>query len=283
MDKKKQLFMAIGLGAVALLLNKWYLDKRISDVSEKEKVSVVVASSQIEAGTKLSSSQVKTVEVPKRYAPVNAIRKNEVSVFVGQDIAVNVPKGDYILESFFAEGIKANAGRKLSDQIQNDQLRAITIPVDENNSLSRSVVAGDHIDIQFSLAVPGSSDRASVMFLQDVPVLATGTYSAAEQEGRSQANKRYASLTLLLPVQDAMRLSFARQAGQITVLLRGTKSNGSVEVAPIAGVKDILTQQQREVVDRMASSRILGENASGDQIRNQLKELLEKQRNQERR
>ncbi len=79
-----------------------------------------------------------------------------------------------------------------------------------------------------------------------------------------------------------MRLSFARQAGQITVLLRGAKSGGAVEVQPIAGVKDILSQQQREVFDRMSVQHTLQNAPQTDQIRSQLKELLDRQRTQER-
>ena len=284
MNKTTQLAIAAVLGAGALIMNKWYLDQRISEVSPKNFVEVAVAANQIAAGSKVSPQQVKIAKVPKGYAPLSAVKKVDLESFIGQEIGVDVPKGDYLMEGFFPSEGRTFVGNKLSDQVDNDQFRALTLPVDETNSLARSIVPGDHIDLQFTVQVPGTGDKASFLFLQDVPVLATGSFSSAEAEGRA-ANKRYATITVLLPLQDSLRLSFARQSGQINILLRGSRRGAEttqLDVPPISGLKDILTESQRQTMEGMMARNAQAATPNmSDRVKGQLRELLERERSQQ--
>lgn len=286
MEKRTQFIVAAVLGVVAFGLNRMYLTGAIDDATQKlkTKVSLAKTATGISAGTKLQPQHLVSVDVPAGYAPVSAVKYADRNVFFGQEVGVDVAKGDYLMENYFPSGGKTFVGNKLSDQIDNDQFRALTLPVDETNSLARSIVSGDHIDIQYTVAVPGTPERASFLFLQDVPILATGSFSAADSDGRG-GQKRYGTVTVLLPIQDAMRLSFARQSGSINVLLRGAKRGEQstvVDVPPISGIKDILNESQRQTVEKLATSAITVRPPDmSDRVKGQLRELLEKERTQQ--
>ncbi len=165
-------------------------------------------------------------------------------------IEVPVQAGDYILDTYFR--IKRAAGNRLSDQVPSDKYRAITLPVDQMDSFAGSVVTGDRIDLFFTFSVPGTGQQMSVMLLQGVQVISTGSYSVTEQElgERGGRTKRLNSVTLLLSVFDAQRLNYARQVGKLDVVLRNATDQANVDMKPIGGIQDILAGPEKEMFER---------------------------------
>lgn len=283
MKNRNLLIVAIVVGAAVAGLNKWYLDERVQENAPRNLVSVYVAKSRVSPGARLSVQQLKLVRRPKAHVPPSALREDDMATFQGQELGVQLEVDDYVLSTMFGAEGQMISGNKLSDKVDGERFRAITIPVDETNSLARSVVPGDRIDLQYTVQVPGAPEKASMLFLQNIPVLATGPFAASDVDGRT-GQRRFSSLTLLLPIEDALRLTFARQSGQINVLLRGAKAAASdaIDVAPIAGIKDVLTGTQRSVVESMLSRQAAVQSlTSSDAVKSQLKELLEKQRAQQ--
>lgn len=281
MSKGKQLVIALLVGAIALFGNQTYLKSRISELIPKNYATVVRAKSRIQAGTRLTSSMIEPTKVPEKYLPKARIRWVNKDSLIGQELGVDVLKGDYILDSYFTVG--GNIGRTLSQQLADDNSRAIALPVDETNSLARSVVAGDRIDIVFTFNMSLINQKVSLPLMQNVLVLATGSYSQVEQElGTGAARgKRYNSLTLKLPPEDALRLNYARQVGKISILLRNVQNTELADASPIAGVSDLLTGDQREQLAKLVEREGVNQGTSQDRIKQQLSALLELQRQQQ--
>ncbi len=282
MDKKrKHALMALGFGALALLGNKFYLDTERDNLLPKNHKSVVVVSRHVPAGTRISNKQLKRSKVPEKYLPKTRILWADRDQFVGQEVSVDVPSGDYLLQNHFIE--RVSVGHTLSAQLSGENVRAINLPVDETNSLARSIVSGDKIDIVLTFTVPRTSSKLSTILLQNVPVISTGSYSIVEQQlgakgGRPQ---RYNSLTLALNAEDAFRLNYAREAGRVSILLRNSGDNNILDVQPIKGLHDLLSAQDRETVAKLVKNSGTGlSQAEQDKFRQQMAEVLKQGRQQ---
>jgi pilus assembly protein CpaB len=276
-SKTRNFLIAVAVGIAALLLNQYYVTSQINASGPGDEAVIIRTKKPMPAGTKLSAALIENKRVPKIYVPQLAIRPSNLDAYLGQEVAVDVPGGDYLLETYFST--RAIVGAKLSEQVVNADSRAVTIPVDEINSLSRSLVAGDRIDIVYTFQVPGAPGKMSVMFMQNVPVITTGSYSPSDQElgTKSGAAKRYATVTLMLPVRDAVRLNYARQAGQISILLRSDKDSTVADIPAITGIKDILAVTDRQLVDEAVKKTGVSVEAS-DQLKEQFRQILEAQR-----
>jgi pilus assembly protein CpaB len=282
MKKKKQLLLALLVGVIAVFGNQTYLESRISELSPKKYVKIVRAKTRMKAGTPISSAMMESAKVPENFLPLTAIRWGNRENYAGQELLVDVLKGDYVLESYFTS--RTVVGRTLSQQLDSDKYRAINLPVDETNSLARSIVVGDRIDILLTFNMPVIGQKVSVTLLQNVSVLSTGRYSQVEQElGLSgERGGRYNSLTLKLPPADALRLNYARQVGSISILLRGTTDNEILTLPPVGRVGDLLSPSDLESLTNLAnelkkSALTVSDN---DKLSQQLSALLDMQRKQ---
>lgn len=277
-NKYKQLIFALLLGVIAIMATKWYINRRIEAAQPGEMVKVLLARSDLNQGALIHAENFTISEVPRRYIPKAALTKEDLDRFSaeGQRLEVSVAKDDYLLESYFS--ITEIQGDKLSKQIntKGDE-RAITIPVDQNNSLARSIVTGDKIDIIFIFNIPLTNQKMASFLLQNVPVISTGSYSAADDVIAAEEQSRYSTITLKLSARDALRLSYAQQAGSIQILLRNSEDSSLVEVTPLSGLMDLLSVADRQRVDQIAKEV----QPSADMLKGQLDRLFEEQKRQD--
>ena len=139
-------------------------------------------------------------------------------------------------------------------------LRAITIEVDDNNSIAQMVKPGNMMDLL--VIVPDVNDAAGgsrvVLVLQKVKVLATGQKVNASQSGANtesslaanfgvgQAKEfRYSTFTFEVTPQDAGRIALAQQMGKIRAILRGTDDVTKITMANVntKGILDVTTDK----------------------------------------
>lgn len=282
MGKKKQLLIALIVGAIALLGNQMYINSRIGQFQNKKVITVVRAKKAIRAGSPFSLSNVEQVRVPEEFVPRAKIEWTAKEQYVGQNLAVDVLAGDYILETSFTA--PNSVGRTLSQQLEGEDFRAITIPVDDMASFAKSIIPGDRVDILYSFSMPFLKQRISTILLQNVPIISTGTYSASEQElGDKGKPGRYNSITLKLTAQDAMRLTYARQAGSLQLLLRSLKNSKPVEMPAITGVQDILSANDKAMLESLMKEekqRYELPPQSMEQLREQARIAIEQQKKQ---
>jgi len=124
-------------------------------------------------------------------------------------------------------------------------LRAITIDVDEINSMAQMVKPGNMVDLM--LIVPDKNDPdgglRAVLVLQKVKVLATGQSIAPSagskggpmgDYGNAGGNaQRYSNFTFEVTPQNAARIALAQQLGKIRAVLRGNDDSTMVSLADI--------------------------------------------------
>lgn len=283
MDKRKQLILALLVFVIALLGNRYYIDSQVAQAKEMKFINVVRAKKAIAAGSPLSAGSIESVSIPEIYAPKARIRWEENQNFLQQPLATAVVAGDYVLETAFST--RQAVGTTLSEQLDAEGYRALTITVDDTNSFSRSIVTGDRIDILFTFNAPPLRQKVTSLILQNVSVIATGSYSPAAQEGGDRrGGARYNTVTLKLRADDSLRLSYARQMGSIQLLLRSKQDNSSLDLQPVSSVIDVLPPADKARVAELARQaandiRTTGER-SEETIREQARVAIEAQKRQ---
>lgn len=210
------LAVALALGGLAAFGVNRYIQRQVEDIAARAKshktVRVVVPKEDLAKGTAITTQLVAVREVPAEWAHSNAVTPEQFERVENQRLAYPAAKGEMILWSLL-EGQRAPS---FSSRLASGR-RAITVPVDEVNSISGMLVPGDRIDL---MASARRADRTYMFpLLQNVVVLATG--SRAVPEGEAKDGKRtYTTITLEADPEDAQRVLAAREVGKLAALLR---------------------------------------------------------------
>jgi pilus assembly protein CpaB len=206
--------VALTIGLLAALAARSYLANRVADLEAKARgknVNVVVAKADLPKGTKLSSANLAVRPVPSDYAHSSSVLPDQFDRIEGQALAFNVKAGEAILWSL-VEGKKVPT---FSARVDAGR-RAITVPVDEINSISGLLEPGDLIDLLVTIDQKGK--KITIPLLQSVRVMATGQRSV--DDPKSGERRLYSTVTLDTDPQQAQNVVVAREAGRLTALLR---------------------------------------------------------------
>jgi len=139
---------AVGFGLVAALLAFVYLKSREAALEarlrgeEVEEVAVVVAARDLPRGTMISKENFAARRVPVKYVHDDAVFPGEFDDYVGQAITANVGRGKPLLKSFMDREFPVD----FSDIIDVGR-RAMTLQVDEVNSVAGFIRPGNRIDL----------------------------------------------------------------------------------------------------------------------------------------
>lgn len=219
------LAVAVVIGVLAALAARNYLHGRIADLEARARsktMNVVVAKRDLARGTRLSTENVAVRSIPVDYAHSNAVLPEQYERIEGGVLAFPVKSGEAVLWSLL-EGKKVPT---FSARVEAGR-RAITLPVDEINSISGLLEPGDLIDLL--VTVERERKKLTVPLLEKVQVMATGQRSV--DDPRSGERRSYSTVTLDIDPQQAQHLIVAREAGHLTALLRNPDDEG-----PLRGV-----------------------------------------------
>jgi pilus assembly protein CpaB len=152
---------------------------------------------------------------PQAYLPSGAVPESRAGELIGRHLTVSLRRGDVIS----AGGFESATPNALSGLLPLGK-RAVTLVVDETNSLSGLLAAGDQIDLYYSREKSGSVASLSLL-LEQVPVMATGPALPTTSRVRPGEVESFGTITLLVNADDAARLVLAQRTGELTVILRG--------------------------------------------------------------
>ncbi len=226
------LFLAIVLGAVAVVGVKRYIEKEREKVTRGlEPIQVVAAAKRIKKGTVITRRMLTLKPIEKRFLPDEAILAADVRRLVGQVIRRNVDRGTELLWSFFEPSEAAQTRTLVGDE------RAVTIPVDMVRGVAGLIRPNSRIDLYGTFSLEdkkkkGGVVRKTVLLLSDVTVLAVDNMTAsmlARTAGRERRRQGYSSLTLAVSPEEAALLIFAQSAGQLSCALRDSACVGAVQ------------------------------------------------------
>lgn len=206
--------VAISIGGAAAFAARGYLTDQISEIEARAKgktTAVVVAKVDVPKGEKLSPANAAVREVPVEYAHSGAVTPDQFDRIAGQAVAYPLKSGEMILWSL----METQKAPTFSARVEPGH-RAITVAVDEINSISGMLEPGDTIDLIATMDRGGRP--TTIPLLQGILVMATGQRSV--DDPKSGERRQFSTVTLDTTPQQAQSLIVARELGKITALLR---------------------------------------------------------------
>lgn len=211
------LAVAVVLALICALLLKVVIDRKISSSLQVETVSYVVANGDLTSGSIIDpfDSQQFAVrsDIPADLAQSNAITPNDANAISGALLIANMKRGDILTWQM----VDTDERRQLASKLLPGR-RALTIPVDDQSSISSMLKPNDRIDLLLSYDKGGMVVAAPL--LQNVRVIATGDNVSTNYMASGQSLDRYANITLDLSIDDVSRVTTALDLGRISAVLR---------------------------------------------------------------
>lgn len=230
------LVAAVGLAALAAFLVHLYLqgmsDRLRAEYATKDSAmaQVVVARTDLPMDAPVDMRHFAVREIAADLVPPDAVMPEDIERAEGQTLKVSLPRGRSLQWGYLSSG----ATPSFSDSIKSDK-RALTIAVDELNSISGMIRPNDRIDL-FYIAESinpegsgGSNGKVVMPLLQNVSVKATGNITRREipPGGGEAIERQYSTLTLDLPPQDAGRVILAQEQGALRAVLKHSTDSQS--------------------------------------------------------
>lgn len=198
--------LALGAGLLAagsLAVHVRERERQLEARTRLDMVERIVAARDLPAGTRLTAEDLAVRGFPARWVGSDTLPLARLGELEGRVLGRAVLAGDALMAAHTVQPRPA-----FSEHLAPGR-RAITLPVDQVNSLSGLLQPGDLIDLYVSFN--HRRKQLTAPLLQGVLVLATGRETRTGSETSS-----YSTLTLDAAPEDVVKLVAARQAGTLT-------------------------------------------------------------------
>jgi len=209
---------ALGMLVLSMILGLVVTAYAVDWVSRKgtiESNKVVVASSDIELGSKLNLQMLTTVDWPSGSVPKGAF--TELKDLQDRVVRISVQRGEAVLSSKLAP-IGTQGG--LSAVISEGK-RAMTVRVNDVVGVAGFALPGNYVDVMVNALQERDgrfeeNRQISKTVLEHVLVLAVAQESSRDDTKPKVVN----AVTLELSIDDAEKLDLARNVGTLSLVLR---------------------------------------------------------------
>lgn len=224
---------AVAFGAIAVLGARSYIGERLALEKARlqprhETVDVVVARRELRRGERIGADTMAVRALPRDVAPGGAVTPATFDAVVGQRLAAPMRAGEPLL----ASGVSSVDASPISSRVRPG-IRAMTISVDEVNSLSGMLQPGDRIDLMLSVRPPAAQGavqpEVTRTVMQGVTVMATGRQARASTGEEPPGARAYTAITVEVDPEQAQRLVVAQRSGKLTAVLRNPEDRARVD------------------------------------------------------
>ena len=243
----RSMFLLLGalvLGGLAAFGTRNYIADQLAAERERlnprrEEIEVVVAKRDLRRGELVGPETMAVRRVPKEFVGGSVIRPDRFDGYVGARLNTGMRGGEPLIN----QGIDGADTSSFSTKVRAG-IRAMTIAVDEVNSISGMLQPGDRIDLQLSVRPPprpelgGQVNELTAPLMQDVLVLATGRQVRAAHD-EALAGRGYTTITVEVSPDQAQRLIVAQRGGRLTALLRNRDDRHAMPQRPL-DINDLL-------------------------------------------
>ncbi|TNE46751.1 MAG: Flp pilus assembly protein CpaB [Sphingomonadales bacterium] len=216
--------LAIFLGLIAVYLANSYFsgveDRQAREAEENRLARIVVATQDFQFGTPLATTNLRLANWPANSVPQGAFVSVEEATRGGRVALRPIAIGEPILSS----KVSGEGGRATLSSILPEDLRAVSIPVNQVTGVGGFVRAGDVVDVMLTRQIPGEGaqgdDRMTSIVLENVLVLAIDQI-ADENQTAPQVGQ---TATVQTDLVGAQKLTLARQVGSLSLALRNVEN-----------------------------------------------------------
>jgi len=221
------------VGVLLGLITVFFLNRYISSLSEVKEAAAATSYSEVVVASKSIPEHVVITEdmVKLQSMPTDAVHPDAIMALenvVGGVSRAEIINGEQILSGrVVTEDIKTT----LSYQIPED-MRGMTIPVNEVSGVANYIATGDKVDILVSYSVEvrqpnGENKQVPVTYtqLQNIEVVALGGLKAPSVDGQVEEVQQPSTITILVNPQQAEVVAYANVNGQFHLTLRNPTDN----------------------------------------------------------
>ncbi len=256
------LFIAALMAAAASWIAYYYLQQREAAIKEeisakgkprtRPKVNVAVPMADVSVGTVLNATNFVSRQVEEDLVYPDTVLASDFPTMEGLKLARPILRGRPLrLSDLVAPEVSDVAAILPAGQ------RAMTIEIDNLNSIAHTLRPNHHIDLFLLTKGAGHDGGANesdisleqaTLFMQDMVVLATGTEFRDVAGGEAGVatkmarpgevpgkEKEFDTVTLLVTPKEAARLMVGQKMGSYRVVLRGTRDRVPVTLATLRG------------------------------------------------
>lgn len=252
MNKRKSIFISIGLALLALLLIVSYLKKREHELLKmSQPVSVLVATRDILKNSPVEEDMIAIMEVPQRFLQPGALRNPADAI--GRLAQSPISKGEQILGTkLITYGTETGLAVKIPAG-----MRAVAINIDLVTSVGGLVKPDNFVDVlaTFNFGDNDKDDYKTLAIMENVRVLAVdadlgvGIVEGKKGSADRKQSQRIATVTLAMDPQQAQDLVLAQHSGELYLSLRSVSETDQTyslkpsDIEALTGIKGRTTQK----------------------------------------
>jgi len=229
------LLVALVLGGMSVfILRGWIASQLVPPPPVvAENAAVVVASGNLPYGTKLGPENLKLMPWPAGAVPSGAFTNMEEVVGTGADKSRVALRSITTNEPILSTMISAPGGRATLSSVMNEQMRPMTIRVNDVYGVAGFVLPGDHVDVLLTRGGQGESPTTDIL-LQNITVLGIDQDNSDKKDKPTIAR----AVTLEVGPEQAQKLALASSVGTLSLTLRNVSNLEAVKVRSI-GLGDL--------------------------------------------
>ncbi len=222
-------FLSMVVGGVGVFYSKQYIEEQINHYKNQlnkteTMLEVVVPIRQLVRGEIVTADDLAVREIPEQYFDSNSVTADRYDVAVGQRIDFDIDEGRPLLWAHLEGGLSPTFSGKVPSG-----LRAMTIRVDEINSISGFLQPQDSIDLLLSYGA--AENRQIFPLIQNLSVIATGVQTLVDKKGITKRD--FNTITIQVSPEQAKRITLSQQVGKITAMLRNPEDNSPLSEVPM--------------------------------------------------
>jgi pilus assembly protein CpaB len=224
------LAVVLGLASV-FLLQRWLEGRGTGAIATSSAKTIVVARTNLAFGATLSSSNLSEVEWPAGSVPQGSFAKIGEVVVPGQDRVALQPieAGEPIL----AKKVSGLGGRATLSNVIDENMRAMTIRVNDVLGVAGFVLPGDRVDVLLTQTQKRDSPVTDIL-LQNVRVLGIDQDANVKKDQPVVAR----AVTLEVSPTQAQQLTLGATVGTLSLALRNATNAEDVASRTI-GIRDL--------------------------------------------
>lgn len=231
--------LSLLLGGAGVFYSKHHIEEQIafyrSQLEKTEPMAeVVVPARNLVRGEIVRKEDLLIRDIPSQYVDSNSIPLEQLDTAIGQVIDFDLDRGTPLLWAHLEGGLTPTFSGKLAEG-----LRALTVRVDEINSISGFLQPTDRVDLLLTYGQGGA--RSTIPLIEQLEVIATGTQTLVDKTETS-SHRQFTTITVEVTPHQAQQLTLAQEVGKLTATLRHPDDespfiNSTMSVAELLGAK----------------------------------------------
>ena len=224
------LLFSLALGAVGVFYSRTYIQEQVAFYRNQLEttetlVKVVVPTHDIPRGEVITQQDLALRDVPTQYVDANNVNGSNFENAIGQRLEYDVSEGRPLQWSHLEGGLTP----PFSGTVESG-LRAMTVRVDEINSISGFLQPKDKVDLLLS---HGANAESQIFpLIQKLNVIATGVQTMVDKQSGGR-ERSFNTITVHVSPEQAQKITLAQQVGRLTAVLRNPEDDGSLADSPI--------------------------------------------------